>query len=207
MSMSSSTVPPKRLAQQINARLGWVLLFTTCGWLWGLVPMGTPNFISIDGASRAMAASRSPGSQDWSIDRGMRVSDRPQLTFSLDLALEIIDHNQPQVDLLPMIAQSSTDLKSKLPSYADTFLRLEQERQKAKEQAEQFMNPLPNNVCKQKNLPGPVTNICDRFFNESAQIIRSNGLSLQDFNDITNKLRNDSSWKNLFDQELRRRRN
>ncbi|NJM95356.1 MAG: DUF4168 domain-containing protein [Acaryochloridaceae cyanobacterium CSU_5_19] len=158
---------------------------------------------------RAAAANQSQVDQGGLVDPGLSSQDK--LLPTLDLAMEIVNRNPDQLEqmfeLYPQkLAQSQADLKQKIPNYADTYLRLEQERQKAKEQAEQFMSPLPNNVCKQRNLPGPVSNICDRFFNESAQIIRSNGLSLQDFNDITNKLRSDSNWKSLFDQEIRRRR-
>jgi hypothetical protein len=65
---------------------------------------------------------------------------------------------------------------------------------------------VPKDVCKQSNLVGSVTNICDRFFNESAEIIRSNGLSLTDFNAITQEVRKNPALKNQLNEELLRRK-
>lgn len=107
------------------------------------------------------------------------------------------------------VAQSSANFEKQLGKYAEAILQMEPLRLQSYQQVQQIMGgTLPKNICKQSNLLTPVNNICDRFFNESAEIIRSNGLSLNDFNTITEEVRKNKTLKNQLDEELiRRKRN
>ncbi|WP_299412872.1 DUF4168 domain-containing protein [Acaryochloris sp. IP29b_bin.148] len=107
------------------------------------------------------------------------------------------------------VAQSQPKFEKMLGNYAEAILQMEPLRLQSYQQVQQIMGgALPTNVCKQSDLATPVDNICDRFFNESAEIIRSNGLSLTDFNAITEEVRKNKTLKNQLDKELiRRKRN
>lgn len=107
------------------------------------------------------------------------------------------------------VAQNQPKFEKLLGKYAEAILQMEPLRLQSYQQVQQIMGgTLPKNVCKQSNLAAPVGNICDRFFNESAEIIRNNGLSLTDFNAITEEVRRNKTLKNQLDEELiRRKRN
>lgn len=105
------------------------------------------------------------------------------------------------------MAQNQANYEKLLGKYAEAILQMEPLRLQSYQQVQQIMGgSLPKNICKKSNLAAPVNNICDRFFNESAEIIRSNGLTLTDFNAITEEVRKNQSLKNLLDDELIRRR-
>jgi|GEM_PF-2732172 len=107
------------------------------------------------------------------------------------------------------VAQPQPNFEKLLGNYAEAILQMEPLRLQSYQQVQQIMGgALPKNVCKQSDLLAPVNNICDRFFNESADIIRSNGLSLTDFNAITEEVRKNKTLKNRLNEELiRRKRN
>ncbi len=105
------------------------------------------------------------------------------------------------------LAQKQPELEKKLGKYADAILQMEPLRLQSYQQVQQIMGgALPKDVCKQSELLAPVGNICDRFFNESAEIIRSNGLSLTDFNSITEEVRTNNALKKQLNEELLRRK-
>ncbi|WP_299490349.1 DUF4168 domain-containing protein [Acaryochloris sp. IP29b_bin.137] len=107
------------------------------------------------------------------------------------------------------MAQNRSNYKKLLGNYAEAILQMEPLRLQSYQQVQQIMGgTLPKNVCKQSDLVVPVNNICDRFFNESAEIIRRHGLTLTDFNAITEEVRRNKTLKNQLDEELiRRKRN
>ena len=105
------------------------------------------------------------------------------------------------------VAQEQADFEKKLGKYAEAILQMEPLRLQSYQQVQQIMGAsLPKDVCKQSDLLAPVDNICDRFFNESAEIIRGNGLSLTDFNAITEEVRRNKTLKDQLNEELLRRK-
>ncbi len=92
---------------------------------------------------------------------------------------------------------------SKIRSYAGAVLEIEPLRRKAYKDVRRMMNGnLPNDVCRQEQLPSNVKSVCSSFFDESANIIRRNNLSIGEFNELTQKSQSDSGLMNLIQQEL-----
>ncbi len=96
-------------------------------------------------------------------------------------------------------AQSS----GKIRNYAGAVLEIEPLRKRAYREVRRMMNGnLPNDVCRQGQLPGNVRSICTDFFDESANIIRKNNLSIGEFNEFTQRSQSDSGLMNQIQQEL-----
>lgn len=92
---------------------------------------------------------------------------------------------------------------NKIRSYAGAVLEIEPLRRRAYRDVRRMMNGnLPNDVCRQEQVPGNVRSICADFFDESANIIRRNNLSISEFNDLTQRSQSDSSLMNQIQQEL-----
>ncbi|WP_404785050.1 DUF4168 domain-containing protein [Altericista sp. CCNU0014] len=92
---------------------------------------------------------------------------------------------------------------SKIRSYAEAVLEIEPLRRKAYKDVRRMMNGnLPNDVCRQDRLPSNVKSVCSSFFDESANIIRRNNLSIGEFNELTQRSQSDSGLMNLIQQEL-----
>jgi Domain of unknown function (DUF4168) len=92
---------------------------------------------------------------------------------------------------------------NKIRGYAGAVLEIEPLRRRAYNDVRRMMNGnLPNDVCRQGQLPGNVRSICTDFFDESANIIRKNNLSINEFNDLTQRSQSDSSLMNQIQQEL-----
>jgi hypothetical protein len=92
---------------------------------------------------------------------------------------------------------------SKIRSYAGAVLEIEPLRRRAYRDVRRMMNGnLPSDVCRQGQLPSNVRSICTDFFDESANIIRKNNLSIGEFNDLTQRSQSDSSLMNQIQQEL-----
>ncbi|NJK28865.1 MAG: DUF4168 domain-containing protein [Acaryochloris sp. RU_4_1] len=105
------------------------------------------------------------------------------------------------------VAQEQSNYTKLLGNYAEAILQMEPLRLQSYQRVQQIMGGnVPKDVCKQSNLVGSVTHICDRFFNESAEIIRGNGLSLTDFNAITQEVRKNPALKDQLNEELLRRK-
>lgn len=99
-------------------------------------------------------------------------------------------------------AQSSFS-NDQVNNYAQAVLAMEPLRQRSYQQVQRLMGgKTPDDVCRQEGLPNPVRIICDRFFQESAEIIKGNRLSLNEFNQITQRAQNDSALKNRIQQAL-----
>jgi hypothetical protein len=91
----------------------------------------------------------------------------------------------------------------KIRNYAGAVLEIEPLRKRAYREVRRMMNgTLPNDVCRQGQLPGNVRSICTDFFDESANIIRKNNLSIGEFNEFTQRSQSDSGLMNQIQQEL-----
>jgi Domain of unknown function (DUF4168) len=99
----------------------------------------------------------------------------------------------------PVLAQSANQIRS----YAGAVLDIEPLRQNAYRKVKNMMKGIvPNDVCRTGQLPGDVRSICANFFDESADRIRKNNLSIGEFNDITQKSQSDPKLMNQIQQEL-----
>jgi Domain of unknown function (DUF4168) len=97
------------------------------------------------------------------------------------------------------LAQSADQIRS----YASAVLDIEPLRQQAYRKVKGMMKGnVPNDVCRHSELPGDVRSICSNFFDESANRIRQNNLSIGEFNDITQKSQTDSGLMNKIQKEL-----
>lgn len=97
-------------------------------------------------------------------------------------------------------------LLPKVSNYADAVLQMEKIRINALNKVRSYMGKeTPPNVCRQSDLPSSVESTCTEFYNQSAEVIRRNGLSNWEFNQITEKVRSNTRYRQRLDQELRRR--
>lgn len=89
-----------------------------------------------------------------------------------------------------------------ISSYAKAVLEGEPVRLKYLNQARKVMGgSVPENVCRQSNVPGPIKGICARFFSESADVINRN-ISSQEFNQITQRAQSDANLRRRIQQEM-----
>ena len=90
--------------------------------------------------------------------------------------------------------------------YVRAVLEIEPLRIQTYERIQAIMgHKVPGNLCHRKSgLPNNVKQECDRYHNESAEIIRNNQLSLWEFNQITWDCQHKPWLKNLIQQEIRR---
>lgn len=91
-------------------------------------------------------------------------------------------------------------------SYANAAYQIERLRQRRFSEAKREFpgGNVPANVCQQASIPATVRSICDEFMNESAEIIKSNGLSVSQFNEITRRKGSDPALQQQIDTELLR---
>lgn len=98
------------------------------------------------------------------------------------------------------------DLLPKLGNYADAVLQMEPLRINALNKVRSYMgNQTPKNICRQDTLPSSVKTTCTDFYNRSADVIRQNGLSNWEFNQITEKVRTSPRYRQRLDEELMKR--
>jgi hypothetical protein len=98
-----------------------------------------------------------------------------------------------------VLAQSASQIRS----YAGAVLDIEPLRKDAYRKVQDMMKGnVPSDVCRHGQLPGDVRSICSNFFDESADRIRKNNLSIGEFNDITQKSQSDPKLMNQIQQEL-----
>ncbi|MGB8699870.1 MAG: DUF4168 domain-containing protein [Thermosynechococcaceae cyanobacterium] len=91
-------------------------------------------------------------------------------------------------------------------SYAEAVLDIEPLRRRAYGQVRKKMNgSVPGDVCRQGQLPGDVKSICSDFLGESADIIRRRNLTINQFNDITQRSQADPELRNRIQEEMKRR--
>ena len=91
--------------------------------------------------------------------------------------------------------------------YAQTVLQIEPLRIKTRERIQIMMGrTVPGDLCHRERLRSDVRKVCDDYHNRSAKIIRSNNLTLWEFNQITWKSQHQPWLKNKIQQELLRQR-
>lgn len=91
--------------------------------------------------------------------------------------------------------------------YARAVLRMEPVRQSS---FREFQRLTGGNVppdCRRSGLPNNVEYVCKRFFTRSAEILQDSGLSIGEFNAITERLQNDAELKQRIQRELMRQQN
>ncbi|UBF28769.1 DUF4168 domain-containing protein [Kovacikia minuta CCNUW1] len=89
--------------------------------------------------------------------------------------------------------------------YAQAAYEIERTRQKKYSEAKQIMGgDVPADVCRQQNIPSTVRGICDEFLKESANIIKKNGLTIGQFNDITRRKDSEPALQQQIQSELLR---
>ncbi len=99
-------------------------------------------------------------------------------------------------------AQSPNPLVGK---YARAAFYIEQQRQQDYAEAKKIMGGnVPEDVCRQQNIPATVRGICDRFLKRSAEIIKENGLDNTQFNDLTRRKESDPALQQQIQGELLR---
>ncbi|XHX80186.1 MAG: DUF4168 domain-containing protein [Stenomitos frigidus ULC029] len=97
-------------------------------------------------------------------------------------------------------AQSPTPPVSQ---YARAALLIEQQRQQDHAEVKRIMGGnVPEDVCRQQNIPSAVRDICDRFLKRSAEIIKGNGLTISQFNEITRRKEGDPALQQQIQGEL-----
>lgn len=73
-----------------------------------------------------------------------------------------------------------------MTKYTSVARQIEKQRMQDYAEVKQILGGnVPENVCKQSNLPQQVREICDRFDSNSRKIITGNGMSISEFNAIT----------------------
>jgi hypothetical protein len=92
---------------------------------------------------------------------------------------------------------------NQIRNYAGAVLDIEPLRRKAYRDVRHMLKgTVPSDVCRLGQLPGTVNSVCSSFFDESADIIRRNNLSINEFNDITQRSKTDPKLMNQIQQEL-----
>ncbi|MCS7031095.1 MAG: DUF4168 domain-containing protein [Gloeomargarita sp. SKYG116] len=108
----------------------------------------------------------------------------------------------------PVVAQSTWS-DERIQRYAQIVLELEPIRQAHLEEARRLLGRINTggNLCAERNLPPPVQNICNRFFEKSQRLVEQRGLTVQEFNAITIQAQQDPNLsKRIQDAMLRQRK-
>jgi hypothetical protein len=97
-------------------------------------------------------------------------------------------------------AQASS---SQVGQYARAAFYIEQQRQQDYAEAKKIMGGnVPEDVCRQQNIPSAVHDICGRFLKRSAEIIKENGLTITQFNEMTRRKDGDPGLQQQIQSEL-----
>lgn len=92
-----------------------------------------------------------------------------------------------------------------ISNYAKAAFEIEQIRQREYADAKRIMGGnVPGDVCRQQDIPRPVQDICNRFMTNSAAIIKKNGLSVAEFNDLTRRKDTEPLLQQQIQNELLR---
>ncbi|MGA7934356.1 MAG: DUF4168 domain-containing protein [Kovacikia sp.] len=111
----------------------------------------------------------------------------------------------PRNSIAPISTISAHAQSDPVSQYSRAAYEIERMRQKKYGEAKQVMGgDVPADVCRQQNLPSTVRGICDDFLKESANIIKQNGLTIAQFNDITRRRDSDSALQQQIQSELLR---
>ncbi|MCP6762870.1 MAG: DUF4168 domain-containing protein [Fischerella sp. CENA71] len=98
-------------------------------------------------------------------------------------------------------AQNSPSNNKDILNYSRVLLRIEPERQQAFDQIKKIIGDreIPKIVCSEpssfNSLPSQAKDIAVNYCNRSQQIVESNGLSIDEFNQITLQLQNNEDLK------------
>ncbi|MBW4475191.1 MAG: DUF4168 domain-containing protein [Stenomitos rutilans HA7619-LM2] len=97
-------------------------------------------------------------------------------------------------------AQSSS---TQVSQYARAAFYIEQQRQQDYAEAKKIMGGnVPEDVCRQQNIPSAVHDICGRFLKRSAEIIKDSGLTISQFNELTRRKEGDPALQQQIQSEL-----
>ena len=120
---------------------------------------------------------------------GLVVSDAPHLVLRSAWSLGNAAYAQTSA---PQVSQ-----------YARAAFYIEQQRQQDYAEAKKIMSGnVPEDVCRQQNIPSAVHDICSRFLKRSAEIIKENGLTIPQFNEITRRKDGDPNLQQQIQSEL-----
>jgi hypothetical protein len=115
------------------------------------------------------------------------------------LTLQVAQNPAALVSAATAYAQSGDPVSQ----YARAAYEIERMRQKRYSEAKQVLGgDVPADVCRQQNIPPAVRGICDEFLKESASIIKQNGLTIAQFNDITRRKEGDPKLQQQIQGEL-----
>ena len=113
-----------------------------------------------------------------------------------------ISHQSPLEFNAAAVAQNAKD---PIDKYARAAYEIERRRQQDYAEAKRIMGGnVPGDVCRQQDIPAPVRDICNRFLSSSSDIIKKNGLTIPQFNDITRRKDADPTLKQQIQGELLR---
>lgn len=97
---------------------------------------------------------------------------------------------------------------SQVTRYAQAVLEMEPVRQSSYREFRRLTGGnIPPEACRRGGLPNDVEYVCKRFFTRSADIIQSNGLSIAEFNEITQRLQSDAGLRQRIQKEMIRQQN
>lgn len=90
-----------------------------------------------------------------------------------------------------------------LSQYARAAFLIEQQRREDYAEAKKIMGGnVPEDVCRQQNIPSAVHDICGRFLKRSTEIIKENGLTIPQFNELTRRKGEDPALQQQIQTEL-----
>jgi hypothetical protein len=102
----------------------------------------------------------------------------------------------------PVSAQQTPE---QVIQYARAAYEIEQVRRRNYAQAKRILGGnVPEDVCRQQTIPSEVKGICEDFSRRAAEIIKRNGLTYGQFNDITRRKDRDPELRQKIQQELLR---
>lgn len=111
----------------------------------------------------------------------------------------------------PLLTQSSSSTgvayaqssSPQVSQYARAAFYIEQQRQQDYAEAKKIMGGnVPEDVCRQQNIPAAVNDICGRFLKRSAEIIKDSGLTITQFNELTRRKEGDPALQQQIQSEL-----
>jgi len=91
--------------------------------------------------------------------------------------------------------------------YARAVLKMEPIRQSSFREFQRLTGGSVPPDCRRQGLPNNVEYVCKRFFTRSAEILQDSGLSIGEFNKITERLQTDAELKQRIQRELMRQQN
>ncbi|MBW4695353.1 MAG: DUF4168 domain-containing protein [Lyngbya sp. HA4199-MV5] len=111
----------------------------------------------------------------------------------------------------PLLTQQSPSIgvayaqstSPQVSQYARAAFYIEQQRQQDYAEAKKIMGGnVPEDVCRQQNIPSAVHDICGRFLKRSAEIIKDSGLTITQFNELTRRKEGDPALQQQIQSEL-----